>query len=75
MYMKGVRMPHLSETIQTLIDAFYPLVDSFGHTALSLSLLWETIPPKKRHEETHLCAHRLVRETAGNSLYNIAYII
>lgn len=53
-------MSHLRQEIQTQLNPLHPLADPLRHAPLSLSLLWQAIPPKVRHEEAHLCSYRYV---------------
>ena len=46
---------------QEEFDSVDALADSLGHPAVSLSVLRKAVPPKVRHEETHVHPHRLVQ--------------
>lgn len=45
------------QDIQTVQHPVHPSIDSQRHSAVSLSVLRQTLPPEVRHEEAHLYSH------------------
>ena len=51
-------MPAVWQEFQAIVDVVNAPADTHRLASLSVPVLWQTLPPEVRHEETHLHPHR-----------------
>jgi len=62
------------ESVQALLHPLHSSAHTLGHAALPLPVLWQTVPPEVRHEETHFHTHWWVHWLFSKGCHHMTFI-